>query len=123
MLRVAAGHAPAPCALWLMYSRGLVDRSVGARPELRGLGVAPAGFMESSVRGGGGWVGRFFRVSSVPPPLWRRLGAGGFNLLVVVCAGGPLRVRGGCCVRFLLVVPSLGQDSVLLHSGAYLTEL
>ena len=68
-------------------------------------------------------MGQPFQVPNVPPALWRRLGAGGFNFPVVVCAGWPLRVGGGGCVRFFLVFPSLGHDRVLLLSGAYLTEL
>ena len=107
-VRVAGvrGPCPAPCALWLMYTHGLVARCVGPGSGSAGWAVAPAGFVGSWVRGGAGrgW-GDFLGVPSVPPPLWRRLGAGGFDFLLVVCAGGRLLAVGGGCVPYLLVVP------------------
>ena len=106
-----------------MYTHGLVARFVGPGSGFAGWAVAPTGFVGSWVSGGGGWVGRFFGVPSVPTPLWRRLGVVGFNLLVVACAGGLLREGAVGCAPYLLAVPSLGQDRLLLQSGAYLTEL
>ena len=72
-------------------------------------------------KGGGGWMVRFFGVPSVPPPLWRRLGAGAFEFLSVICAFRLLRVGGGACVRFFLAAPSLRLDRMLLLSGGNLT--
>ena len=68
-------------------------------------------------------MGRFFGVPSVPYPLWRLLGAGGFKFPVVAWAGGPHWWGAGVASGFSLAVPSLAQDRVLLLSGSYLTEL
>ena len=60
---------------------------------------------------------------SVPPPLWRRLRACGFNSPVVVCGGWPLQAGGRGCVRFFLAllccaVPCCGVlCRVALHCG------
>ena len=108
VLRVAAGSAPAPCAIWLMYTHGLAARSVGLGLGSAGCAVVPAGFVGSWVRGGGGWLGQFFgvRLPSVPPPLWGWLGAGGLNFPVAPRAGGPPRV-GGRGLRPVFPAPPL----------------
>ena len=110
VLRVAAGRSPAPCALWPMYTHGLVARFVGSGSGSAGWRVAPAGFVGSWVRGEGACLGRLLRMGlpSVPPPLWCRFGAGGFNFSVVICAGGLPRAGGGGCVPLFLALPSGG---------------
>ena len=123
MLRVNAGRSPISCALWLMHPHGLVAHFVEARLGFRRLGGCASRFCGVRVRGGEGWVGRFFGVPIVPPPLWRQLDAGGFNFRVLVCAGRPLRFGGRGSVQFFFLVPSLRQHRVLLLSGAYLTKL
>ena len=79
-----------------MHTHGLAASSVGLSSGSAGWAVAPAGFMGSRIRGGGGWLGPFFGPgwTSVNPPLCCRLGAGGFNFLVAVCAGRPPQVGG-----------------------------
>ena len=52
VLWVAAVRAPAPWAVWVMYTHWLVACPVGVGSGA-GRAVAPAGFVRSRVRGGG----------------------------------------------------------------------
>ena len=51
VLWVAVGRAPAPCALWLIYTHGLTARPVRSGCSSAGWPVAPARLVGSGVRG------------------------------------------------------------------------
>ena len=101
VLRVAVGRAPAPCALWLMYTHGLAARSVGLGSGPAGWAVAPADFFGSWIRGGGGLLGQIVGVGlpSVLPPLWYRFAMAGSTVRCSFVRAGRCRQGAGGCVR------------------------
>ena len=137
-VRVAGGHGPcpafrAPCAL--CTPMGWWPVLLGPGLGSAGWAVAPAGFVGSWVKGGGRCMGRFFGVPSVPPPLWRRLGAGGFNfpvwfVLAGRCGWGagfvsgfswrfPVSGKTGCCCSLELTQQSCSSTPDVSVGGSY----